>query len=332
MAEKKLSCEIVQDLLPSYCDGLTSEVTNRAVEEHLADCHYCRVKLESLKLELPLEVQEPPPAAAVQVVKKARRNTRRWAALITAGVLLLAALVLLSIPRVAEVKTTDYQTILGMVASSDTEVLRSRELGTPSMRDELIVEYGQWLEENQVSDSRRPWACEPGPVSVVKVNSLLGSCTWMILPVTDLCTWNVPLAGNVHWNLEHRFILVCDKPDSLVAKLSSFRVENLEAELDPGENTVVSSDVSTSLDGWYLDEIQESKQGKLISFPALKVKKFPQVETWYYAATKDSEQEHNVTASATGTWRYDLFLGHSLVASGEDSVSCEFITNFKPEN
>lgn len=332
MAENKLSCEIVQDLLPSYCDGLTSEVTNRAVEDHLADCHYCRVKLEALKLELPLEVQEPPPAAAVQVVKKARRNTKRWAALITAGVLLLAVLVLLSIPRVAEVKTTDYQTILGMVASSDTEVLWSQELGTPSMRAELIVQYGQWLEENEVVSSKRPWACETGPVSVVKVNSLLGSCTWMILPVTALCVWDVPLAGSVNWDQTHQFILVCDKPDSLVARLCSFRVENLEAELDPGENTVVSPEVGTSLDGWYLDKIQESKHGKLVSFPELSVKKYPQVGTWYSAGTLDSEKEHNVTATATGTWRYDLFLGWSLVASGEDSVSCEFITNFKPEN
>ena len=32
MEKNKLQCEIVQDLLPSYVDGLTSEVTNEAVE------------------------------------------------------------------------------------------------------------------------------------------------------------------------------------------------------------------------------------------------------------------------------------------------------------
>ena len=33
----KLRCEIVQDLLPSYVDGLTSDETNEAVKDHLAD-------------------------------------------------------------------------------------------------------------------------------------------------------------------------------------------------------------------------------------------------------------------------------------------------------
>lgn len=31
----KLRCEIVQDLLPSYVDGLTSDETNEAVKDHL---------------------------------------------------------------------------------------------------------------------------------------------------------------------------------------------------------------------------------------------------------------------------------------------------------
>ena len=38
----KLRCEIVQDLLPSYVDGLTSDETNEAVKDHLADCVSCR--------------------------------------------------------------------------------------------------------------------------------------------------------------------------------------------------------------------------------------------------------------------------------------------------
>ena len=37
----KLRCEIVQDLLPSYVDGLTSDETNEAVKDHLADCEMC---------------------------------------------------------------------------------------------------------------------------------------------------------------------------------------------------------------------------------------------------------------------------------------------------
>lgn len=38
---KKLECEIIQDLLPSYIEGLTHEVTTKAVDEHLQDCLVC---------------------------------------------------------------------------------------------------------------------------------------------------------------------------------------------------------------------------------------------------------------------------------------------------
>ncbi|EHR34823.1 zf-HC2 domain-containing protein [Helcococcus kunzii] len=38
----KRECEIVKDILPLYIDGLTSEETNKFVEEHLKDCDECR--------------------------------------------------------------------------------------------------------------------------------------------------------------------------------------------------------------------------------------------------------------------------------------------------
>ena len=38
----KIPCEIIQDLLPSYIDELTSDVTNREVEAHMEECEQCR--------------------------------------------------------------------------------------------------------------------------------------------------------------------------------------------------------------------------------------------------------------------------------------------------
>lgn len=45
----RIPCEIVQDLLPSYIDELTSEVTNQAIEEHLAGCETCKNIYEEMK-------------------------------------------------------------------------------------------------------------------------------------------------------------------------------------------------------------------------------------------------------------------------------------------
>ncbi len=45
----KLPCELIRDLFPSYIDGLTSQVTNKIVEEHVADCEGCRDTLNAMR-------------------------------------------------------------------------------------------------------------------------------------------------------------------------------------------------------------------------------------------------------------------------------------------
>ena len=44
----KLTCGIVMDLLPLYEEGICSEETRQAVEEHLKECHTCRSFLEDV--------------------------------------------------------------------------------------------------------------------------------------------------------------------------------------------------------------------------------------------------------------------------------------------
>ena len=45
----KLPCEIVQDLLPSYLDHLTSDVTNEAIHEHMEICNRCKTILQRMQ-------------------------------------------------------------------------------------------------------------------------------------------------------------------------------------------------------------------------------------------------------------------------------------------
>ena len=53
-------CEVIQDLFPSYIDGLTSEKTNAVIEEHLADCEKCRKVLASMKGETGMKPEMTP--------------------------------------------------------------------------------------------------------------------------------------------------------------------------------------------------------------------------------------------------------------------------------
>ncbi len=54
----KLSCEIVQDLLPLYHDEVCSPETSAAIEAHLAECEHCKAALQKLRQNssLPFEV------------------------------------------------------------------------------------------------------------------------------------------------------------------------------------------------------------------------------------------------------------------------------------
>lgn len=46
---KIITCEIIQDLLPSYRDGLTGESVTDMLTEHLTSCEACRQRYEELQ-------------------------------------------------------------------------------------------------------------------------------------------------------------------------------------------------------------------------------------------------------------------------------------------
>ena len=95
----ELPCAVVEDLLPAYVEGLTSEETRAAVEAHLASCPACAAKRAAMGAEegpSPEESEET--AREVDYLKKVRRRGRRRVALaVTCTVLVLVAAALLKI-------------------------------------------------------------------------------------------------------------------------------------------------------------------------------------------------------------------------------------------
>ena len=75
----ELSCAIVEDLLPTYVERLTSEETNMAVEAHLASCPACAAKRAAMgakETEAAAKDAEET-AREVDYLKKVRRRSRR---------------------------------------------------------------------------------------------------------------------------------------------------------------------------------------------------------------------------------------------------------------
>ncbi len=84
----KLSCNIIRDLLPLYVEGLASEDTRKAVEEHIAACSACRKNLEKMsKPERKAAVEDIP----VKKVKAALQRQRLKAIALTAIIILILA-------------------------------------------------------------------------------------------------------------------------------------------------------------------------------------------------------------------------------------------------
>lgn len=67
----KIDCGIVQDLIPSYVDGVCSEASKVCVEEHTKECEECRAFLEECQgVELSGKVLEEKQLDGLRKVKK----------------------------------------------------------------------------------------------------------------------------------------------------------------------------------------------------------------------------------------------------------------------
>lgn len=45
----KISCKVIEDLLPLYIDGVCSEESKKIVEDHISTCCICSEKLKQMK-------------------------------------------------------------------------------------------------------------------------------------------------------------------------------------------------------------------------------------------------------------------------------------------
>ncbi|MDY4971227.1 MAG: DUF4825 domain-containing protein [Lachnospiraceae bacterium] len=96
MMNHKLPCELIRDLFPSYIDGLTSDVTNGLVEEHVSECDSCREILEAMKEPSVLQgTGSMEEQGEIDFLKKTRKKTRKMIlGMAIASVLIIAAVLI----------------------------------------------------------------------------------------------------------------------------------------------------------------------------------------------------------------------------------------------
>ena len=65
-------CSIVQDLLPNYIEKLTSDETNRFIEEHIETCEQCCSMMQDMKAEI--SQKKTVPKIELKFLKKVRKT------------------------------------------------------------------------------------------------------------------------------------------------------------------------------------------------------------------------------------------------------------------
>lgn len=71
---KKISCDIIKDVLPLYLDGVVSNATKEMVEEHLSSCDFCRKEAEVLKQDIILPAAKNIQLSEARVFKKLKSH------------------------------------------------------------------------------------------------------------------------------------------------------------------------------------------------------------------------------------------------------------------
>ena len=74
----KITCDIIQDLLPLYADDVLSDDSKELVKEHLAECESCSKSLNlALTMSVPSEgVDTSKPLRKIKKAAEAKRHHR----------------------------------------------------------------------------------------------------------------------------------------------------------------------------------------------------------------------------------------------------------------
>lgn len=82
---KKVSCNIIRDILPLYLDDVVSDETKEMVEEHLQSCASCRGEASAMRKDVILPASKSQRFAEASVIKNIKSKIFRKKMIVCAG-------------------------------------------------------------------------------------------------------------------------------------------------------------------------------------------------------------------------------------------------------
>lgn len=106
---KKVSCDIIKDILPLYLDSVVSDDTKEMVEEHLKTCDFCRKEAAALKKVVALPVNQKLQFAEARALKTLRSYLLKRKVIISIVSVIMAFLVMMGLYSYAVLSKTCIQ-------------------------------------------------------------------------------------------------------------------------------------------------------------------------------------------------------------------------------
>jgi len=229
----KLSCKVIEDMLPMYHDNVCSEETARLVEAHLEQCPACTNMLTQLHAEIDMPsipVDDAKPLKEFQ--EKWKKNEWSWVKkgiLITLAALLVAVAVFVGIWYFSYAKSYWKMTESMERTSEEDSVYTSSDYMIK--KDEYQFEV--WLPE-LLSNGGFARVMGTDGLILFLYPEMGGNCTFKLLITDeDNQTWVVYLDSNGMPDFEnHQFPVRSDGEKAHIRELATQKAEQIEAVLD----------------------------------------------------------------------------------------------------
>lgn len=92
----KINCDIVEDLLPLYCDEVCSEESKKIIDEHLKECGCCKEKFDLLNTDFVLADVSPDEKNTTKALSKTLSKIKKKYVLIGCLIVLSLAVIVTS--------------------------------------------------------------------------------------------------------------------------------------------------------------------------------------------------------------------------------------------
>lgn len=154
---KKMDCNIIRDLFPSYIDGICSPESKACIQEHVNECMECREMLVAMQDAFPEEeTNDNITTEEEQIIKRVNEKLKRdilkrtWGYRIAAIVVVLClAILILPLKTISEddlqIQYTTYE-VAQYISKDTTGVKNKKENEVYFMDDDVNIDTAKFYE------------------------------------------------------------------------------------------------------------------------------------------------------------------------------------------